>query len=515
MNQSIVEGKATLKEWIGVWGSIIFAFMAILDISIANSSLRDIQGTLAASLDEGTWITTSYLIGEVLSVCLTGWFAQIFSQRRLLITCAIVFIVSSMACGFAHTLPMMVVARFFQGLAGGAAIPLATQAAMGLPPSQRSAGLYFFSLATCFAPMLGPAVGGWITFTFGWQFSFFINLVPGLLMLWMIYYGYAAKPMNLKLLKDGDWVGIITLAIGMGTLTFVLDEGNRLGWMGSPLIQKLTAVSIVSFAIFFRVQFTIEKPLINLRLFQIRQFAIGCVICVFYGIIVYGTLVANPGYLFQVQGYSALQTGQIMMFAGSNILIVPFMPALMRKVDSKYLILAGLGFFSWSCLINSSMTHFDSGDQMRMAFILRAFGNALILAPVNAVLFQSLAPALIGSAASIVNGIRLMSGSIGIALISTFLSQRYHFHFLRMAERMPASDPKVVNRLEQLTGVFASRSPDLAKVDLQANTALREIMNRESLVMAYSDCFLVLGLCLIIPAVAILLLKIKKVPSTK
>lgn len=507
MNQPMVEKKATLKEWIGVWGAIIFAFMAILDISIANSSLRDIQGTLGASLDEGTWITTSYLIGEVLSVCLTGWFAQIFSQRRLLIVSAILFIASSMACGLATSLPMMVIARFCQGLTGGAAIPLATQAAMGLPPSQRAQGLYYFSLASCFAPMLGPVVGGWVTFTLSWQFSFFINLIPGLLMLWMIYYGYAAKPMNLKLLKEGDWVGIFTLAVGLGTLTFVLEEGTRLGWMGNPLLRELTFLSVVSFAVFFTVQLTIEKPLINLQLFRLRKFAIGCVICVFYGIIVYGTLAANPGYLFQVQGYSALQTGQVMMFAGSNILLVPFMPALMRKIDKKWLILAGLGFFSWSCLLNSSLTHFDSGDQMRLAFILRAIGNALVLAPVNGVLFESLQPAVVGSAASIVNGIRLVSGSVGIALISTFLSERYHFHFLRIAERMPASDPEVASRLSQLTDFFASKAHDLATVDLQAKTALKAIINRESLVMAYSDCFLILGLSLIIPAIAILLLK--------
>ena len=225
--------------------------MAMLDLTIANASLKDIQGSLSASLDEGTWVSSAYLVGEIVVVPLAGWLAQVFSPRRFLISCAVLFAIFSILCGISHSLAMMVVARFFQGVAGGVMIPLATACVFtNLPLSQQANGLYCFTLVTVIAPSLGPFIGGWLTVKFSWRLGFFINIVPGIAMISMIYYGYKSSSKNLRLLKECDWVGIVTLVISLGTLTFVLEEGNRHDWLGNELIRSLSIISVISFSIF-------------------------------------------------------------------------------------------------------------------------------------------------------------------------------------------------------------------------------------------------------------------------
>ena len=218
-------------------GATLGAFMAVLNIQIVNASLADIQGAIGAGIDDGGWISTSYLIAEIVVIPLTGWLAQVFSIRIYLLTNAVLFLVFSAACAFAQDLPQMIVLRAVQGFTGGVLIPMAfTLIITLLPKAKQPIGLALFAISATFAPAIGPTIGGYLTENWGWQYIFYVNLVPGALMIGMLWFSLEAKPMKLSLLREGDWPGIVTMAIGLSALQTVLEEGNKDDWFGSPFI---------------------------------------------------------------------------------------------------------------------------------------------------------------------------------------------------------------------------------------------------------------------------------------
>lgn len=250
MNSQTME-NATPKQWIAVFGALLGAFMAILDISITNASLQDIQGGLGATLDEGAWISTAYLVAEIIVIPLTGFFSRVFSLKRYLLWNSVLFLLSSLLCGTARSLDAMILYRVLQGFTGGILIPTCITVIMShLPKSQQPTGLALFGLSATFAPCIGPTIGGWLTVNYSWPLIFFINIVPGILLLFLVSYGMEESPMELSLLKRGDWFGIATMASALGSLTVVLEEGVRKDWFGSNLIVILTWVFFISFGVF-------------------------------------------------------------------------------------------------------------------------------------------------------------------------------------------------------------------------------------------------------------------------
>src|SRR6516165_2858434 len=231
------------KTWLAVIASTLGAFMAVLNIQIVNASLADIQGGIGAGIDDGGWISTSYLIAEIVVIPLSAWLAPIFSLRRYLLVNATLFLVFSAACATAADLQQMIVLRAFQGFTGGVLIPLAfTIIITLLPKAKQPIGLALFAISATFAPAIGPTIGGYLTENWGWQYIFYVNLVPGILMIGMLYASLEAKPMQLSLLRQGDWPGIITMAIGLAALQTVLEEGNKDDWFGSPFIVRLSVI---------------------------------------------------------------------------------------------------------------------------------------------------------------------------------------------------------------------------------------------------------------------------------
>src|SRR5712671_7200566 len=235
------------KTWIAVIGATLGAFMAVLNIQIVNASLADIQGAIGAGIDDGGWISTSYLIAEIVVIPLSGWLAQVFSVRIYLLTNATLFLTFSVACAFAQDLPQMIVLRAVQGFTGGVLIPMAfTLIITLLPKAKQPIGLALFALSATFAPAIGPTIGGYLTENWGWQYIFYVNLAPGALMIGMLWFSLEGKPMKLSLLREGDWPGVITMAIGLSALQTVLEEGNKDDWFGSPFIVRLSIVAAVA-----------------------------------------------------------------------------------------------------------------------------------------------------------------------------------------------------------------------------------------------------------------------------
>lgn len=506
--------RVSFKTWIGVWGTVLGAFMAVLDIQITNSSLKDIQAALGATLEEGSWISTAYLVAEIVVIPLTGWLSQVFSVRRYILVNATLFILFSMLCASAWSLPSMIVFRALQGFTGGILIPMAfTVLLTTLPPAKQPIGMALFAITATFAPSIGPTFGGWLTENFSWHYVFYINLIPGLLLLAAVWYAIEPKPMQLHLLKEGDWGGIIAMAIGLGSLQIVLEEGSRKDWFGSALIVRLTAIAVIFLAIFFWIELTRKKPFINLRLMTQRNFGLSSVINVTLGLGLYGSVYIMPLYLSQIQGYNAMQIGEVLMWVGfPQLLIIPFVPKLMQKIDVRVLIALGISLFAVSCLMNSTLTNQTGLDQLRWSQLVRAMGQPLIMIPLSSVATAGLPASQAGSASGLFNMMRNLGGSIGIAAIATLLTNRQQFHSNRLGEAVSIYSPATQERLQQMTQYFVSQGADLATAQQQAIETMSNIVRREAYVMAFNDCFYFIACALLLSGITVLFLK--KVKAT-
>jgi DHA2 family multidrug resistance protein len=485
-----------LRNWIGVLGALLGAFMAVLDIQITNASLKDVTGALGATLDEGSWISTSYLTTEIIIIPLSGWLASVFSLRRYLLTTASLFLVFSTLCGFAWNLESMIVFRALQGLTGGALIPLAFQIILTkLPPAKRPMGFALFGVTATFAPSIGPTIGGWMTDNYGWSLIFFINLIPGSLLLLATWFAMDSEPVALSRLRGCDWWGIGTMSIGLAALTVFLEEGERDDWFGSPLIVRMAVVAAVMLAAFLIIElFVAARPVINLRLFAGRNFGLGSAINVALGVGLYASAYALPLYLAQLQGYNALQIGETIMWAGlPQLVLMPMVPRLMKRVDSRVLIGVGLAIFGASCLLNYSLDPDVAYDQLRTSQVMRALGQPLIMVPVSALAMADVEHADAESASGLFNMMRNLGGSVGIALTSVLLTEREQLHSNRIGEAMSVFNPLTRDRLDDLARGFERRGFDPTSAARMAVGALDNAVRKQAFLQAYGDAFFLIG----------------------
>lgn len=498
------------KTWIAVIGATLGAFMAVLNIQIVNASLADIQGAIGAGIDDGGWISTSYLIAEIVVIPLSGWLAQVFSIRIYLLTNAVLFLILSAACALAQDLPQMIVLRAVQGFTGGVLIPMAfTLIITLLPRGKQPVGLALFALSATFAPAIGPTIGGYLTENFGWQYIFYVNVVPGGIMVGMLCYALDAKSMKLGLLRDGDWAGIIAMAIGLSALQTVLEEGNKDDWFGSPFIVKLSVIAVVALIAFLIIELTVKKPLLNLRLLVRRNFGFGMLANFLLGIALYGSVFILPQYLARIQGYNAEQIGMVLAWTGlPQLLLIPLVPRLMQKLDARLIIGVGFVLFAASNFMNIYMTGNYAADQLLWPNVVRAIGQALVMAPLSAVATSGIEPENAGSASGLFNMMRNLGGAVGIALLQTLLTKREQYHSNVLMQSVSLFEQATRTRLEQLTQYFVNHGIlDRADALHRAYVAIGHTVQKQAYILAFSDTFYLLGVALIVALIATLFLK--------
>jgi MFS transporter, DHA2 family, multidrug resistance protein len=498
------------KTWIAVFGATLGAFMAVLNIQIVNASLADIQGAIGAGIDDGGWISTSYLIAEIVVIPLCGWLAQVFSIRIYLLTNAVLFLVLSVACAFAQDLPQMIALRAVQGFSGGVLIPMAfTLIITLLPKAKQPVGLALFALSATFAPAIGPTIGGYLTENWGWEFIFYVNLVPGAIMIAMLWFSLESKPMKLSQLAEGDWFGIATMAIGLSALQTVLEEGNKDDWLSSPFIVKLSVVAAVSLAVFLWIELTTKKPLLNLRLLVRRNFGFGILANFLLGVALYGSVYVLPVYLSRIQGYNAEQIGMVLAWTGlPQLFLIPLVPQLMKRFDARLIICIGFVLFAASNLMNIFMTSNYAADQLLWPNIVRAVGQALVFAPLSAMATAGIEAENAGSASGLFNMVRNLGGAVGIAMLQTFLTKREQYHSNVLTQSVSMLEQATRTRIEQLTQYFMSHGvADHAEAAHRALATIGKIVQKQAYIQAFSDTFYLLGVALIVALMAALLLK--------
>tara|TARA_R110002095_G_scaffold609_1_gene2909 strand:+ start:3659 stop:5209 length:1551 start_codon:yes stop_codon:yes gene_type:complete len=492
-------GEPSRRDWIAVMSAMLGAFMAVLDIQITNSSLKDIQGALSATLEEGSWISTSYLVAEIIMIPLTAWLVQLLSARRLAVWVSIGFLISSLLCSFAWNLESMIVFRAMQGFTGGALIPLAfTLTLIKLPDHHRAKGMALFAITATFAPSIGPTLGGWLTESWGWEYIFYINVPPGLLMIAGLLYGLEKKPPHWELLKSTDYAGIVTLAMGLGCLQVFLEEGHRKDWLESTLIVQLGSVAVVSLILFVILQLSRPNPLINLGILRERNFGLTSIASLGMGLGLYGSIYLLPLYLAQIQNYNALQIGQVIMWMGiPQLFLIPLVPKLMKIIPPKLLCAAGFALFGISSFASGALNPDFGGDQFHPIQIVRALGQPMIMVTISLIATAYIQPQDAGSASSLFNILRNLGGAIGIALLATLLDSRGKVYFDYLRESIVPNNPAVAERLAALTQQLGSEQAALGRIS--------EIVHQQAMIMAYNDAFHFVGIALAVSMVAVLL----------
>ena len=481
-------------------------FMAILDIQIVSASLTEIQAGLAASADEIPWVQTAYLIAEVVMIPLSGLLSRAMGTRILFALSAGGFTASSLMCGLSTSMEEMIFWRAVQGFIGGGMIPTVFATAyIVFPRSKFAVVTPLIGLVATLAPTIGPTVGGYLTDQFSWRWLFFINVVPGvgvtLAALTLIDFD---EP-HWSLFENFDWLGLLSMAGFLGALEFVLEDGPRYDWFQDDTILALGWVSVLSAIVFFVRAFTANQPIVDLRTFGNRNFAIGSLLAAMLGIGLYGLTLVYPLYLGRIRGYDALMIGETMFVSGAAMfLTAPLVGRLVGKVDPRILIVAGGLIFSVGTWRMASLTVDWDFWELFWPQVCRGVGLMSAMIPINNVALGTLPLDRVKNAAGLFNLMRNLGGAVGLAGINTVLNDRTDLHLSRLHERLTWAHVPAVERLDQLTQRFQDKSD-------ASTMALKQLMqttHQQGLVMAFADVFLVLtAIFVVLAGLAFLLRK--------
>jgi DHA2 family multidrug resistance protein len=503
----------SIATWLAVLGMNLGALMSSLDVTATNASLQDMTGALSATLDQGSWIATAYLIGEIIVIPLTGWLGRIFSTRWYMTASTILFLIFSIACANATTLVEMIAFRGFQGFFAGAFVPVAMAYVLGhLPPSKHTIGLAVFGLTITAGPAIGPALGGWLTYNYSWQYIFYINLIPGSLMLATCLFLIEHEPTHLSELKQGDWTGILTMAIGLTCLQTVLEEGNRNLWFSSPFIVRLTVVAVISLFLFLIIELNRKHPFINLRLMRRRNLAFASIINFVAGCGIFGAMYVMPVYLDSVQRYTPYQVGLTLMWVGlGSVLVMPFLPVIQSKVDSRIIVAIGCAIFAVSNSMNSHMSLLSGTPQLMLPEFLQGIGQSLITIPLSALATGGIEKEHLSDASALFNQVRYLGGSFASALFATLIQHRSEFHYDRLHGDVSLYNEATQQRLQEIKQYFMSKGADAATATQQAIDAIAHAVQQQATTMAIDDCYYLLKLLILCSALSLIFMRKMKV----
>ncbi len=484
-------------------------FIALLDIQIVASSLQDIGGGLSASQDEISWVQTAYLIAEIIVIPLSGWLTRVFSTRWLFTASAAGFTLTSMLCGLAWNIDSMIVFRALQGLLGASMIPTVFTSSFHYfqGPRRVYAAAVVGTIASV-APTLGPVIGGWITDTWNWHWLFYINVVPGALIAVLVAILVKIDEPDIKLLKEADYPGILLMAVALGTLEYTLEEGTRANWFDDQTIRTTATIAAISSLLFFIRSLTYSKPVVDLRAFGNRNFAIGCLLSFVTGIGIFSTIYLTPLFLGYVRGFNAWETGLAVFSTGAaSMLGVPFYIMLAKRYDIRWLMMFGLASFGISMWGFSAITHDWGGDQLFWPQVFRGFPQVFAVAPAVTLGLGSLPPERLKYASGLFNMMRNLGGAVGIAVSAAILNNRTNMHFNAIASNLTPAN----GAMERLTGGVARRYSEMAgSINDGQTAALKQLFRlayREASTMAYADAFRVIMAAFVIATALVPLLR--------
>ncbi len=472
---------------------VLGMFMAILDIQIVSASLSEIQAGLSASASEITWVQTSYLIAEVIMIPLSGFLSRAIGTRYMFTIAAGGFTFASLMCGLSTSISGMIFWRAVQGFIGGGMIPTVFATSYSIfPKSMLPSVTPLIGLVATLAPTIGPTVGGYLTDALSWHWLFFINVIPGIIVTYAAYTRIDFDQPNWSLLDRFDWVGLISMAGFLGALEYVLEEGPRNDWFNDEVVFLLAWLSAISAVVFFWRVLTADEPIVDIRAFTNRNFALGSIFSFTVGIGLYGLTYLYPVYLGQIRGYNALMIGEALFVTGlTQFFTAPLAGKLMGKIDPRIMMVIGLFSLALSSYLMTGITRDWDFWELLVPQVLRGFGLMFAMIPVNNIALGALPPERLKNASGLFNLTRNLGGAVGLAVLNTMLNDRTDLHTARLHESLTWSRLPVVETLSNLTrnlSAFGSDAQDMALKQLY------QLTHRQGVVLAFADVFLVLAL---------------------
>jgi len=509
--------KPRHSPWLIALGVMMATFMEVLDTSIANIALPHIAGSLSATTDEATWVLTSYLVSNAIILPMTGWLGNYFGRKRVLISCIIMFTIASALCGLAWSLPTLIFARVLQGIGGGAMVPIAQSIMLeSFPVAKRGVAMAIFAQGVVVAPILGPTLGGWITDNYSWRWIFYINLPVGIGAVLMAKWVVEDPPyIKRNVSATIDYIGFGLMAVCLGTLQIVLDKGQEADWFGANWVCWFTFISVVTFIAFLAWEFSVDHPLVDLRVFKNRNFTVGVLLMMSLAAILYGTTAQIPLFLQTLMGYPALQSGYAMSPRGVAAFFTTFMVGrLVGKIPFRTMLVFGFFMLALSSFMLSDIDLQVSQINIIWPSIVNGIAISFIFVPLTTITMSQLGQQQLGNASGLYNLTRNLGGSFGIAFVTTMLARGAQVHQSLMVSHMTPYDPAFVQQLAAARQSLLLHT-DPATATTQAYAAVYGILDQQAHLWAFVDNFYLFGLLALAGLPALLLLQKVKRPAAK
>src|ERR1700733_9041053 len=491
--------RPKFNPWLIAVVVALASFMEVLDTSIANVALPYMAGNLGASNDQSTWVLTSYLVSNAIVLPISGWLAGAIGRKRFFIICLFMFTTSSLLCGIAPSLGLLLFFRVLQGAGGGGLQPMA-QAILAdtFPPQQRGLAFALYGITAVTAPTIGPTLGGWITFNYSWRWIFFINLPVGLLTLFLVYQFVEDPPYLARIKAAGvklDYIGIALLTLGVGALQVLLDKGQEDDWFGSRFITSLAVTAVVSLVGLIIWEWYQKAPIVDVRLFKSFNFASSNLMMFTLGIMLFSSLVLMPLFLQTLLGYTAQVAGLAISAGGLCLLIeMPIMGTLTTKIQARRLIA-----FGWLCL-SLAMFYSTKRIDLQIGFstalwlrVAQVFGMGFLFVPITLVAYVGIAPEKNNAVAGIINFMRNIGSSVGTSLVTTLIARRSQFHQEILGDYVRAGNSNFQNGLNGLTQRLADSGFSAHDAQVHAYARIYQEVQAQAASMAYIDTFMVLA----------------------
>jgi DHA2 family multidrug resistance protein len=506
--QDFGEWHLRVNPWVIASSVVLATFMEVLDTTIVMVALPHIAGSMAATNSEATWTLTSYLVANGIVVPMSGWLAQKFGRKRLIMVCTLLFVIASVVCAVAPNMAVLVIARIFQGFGGGAMVPLAQAVLLeSFPPAKRGMAMAMFGLVIVVAPIVGPTFGGWLTDNYSWRWAFYINVPTGLTALFLMS-RFLEDPPWIKQRRAGrlDIIGFAFLILWVGALQVVLDKGQDEDWFSSKLITRLAFVTVVGLIAFIIRELRIPKPMVDLRVFANRNFWAGTFTTAIVMGVMFSSSTMLPQFLQILLGYTAELSGWAIAPRGMGALcIMPLVGYMLTFIDGRKLIVVGLSLFAVSNHMLSRLSMEIDIGSLVFANVLQGFGMGLIMVPLMTLAVGTLRNEQMGNASGLFNLARNVGGSIGISAVTTYLVRSAQRHQMLLVTHLTPYDPEYWRYLDGIRAALAPLS-GAPQAQRQAYGVIYGILLQQSTLLAFVYTFrwMAVAITLCIPAVLLM-----------
>jgi len=514
---NLAAARPSLQRWLIALAVMSSAVMEVMDTTVVNVSLPHIAGSLSATVDEATWVLTSYLVANAIVLPITGWLSNYFGRKRLLLSVVVGFTLSSLMCGLAPTLPLLIFFRILQGLSGGGLQPLSQSVMLEeFPHEERGKAMAFWGMGIMAAPVLGPTLGGWITDNYSWRWVFYINLPIGILSLVLIS-AFVFDPPYIKrgTMRVDGW-GLGMLAVGMGALQIMLDKGQEEDWFASHFITILAVVAVVMLVAFVIRELRVAQPLVRLSLFKYRSFAVGIGLCTVLGFVLYGSLVLLPLFMQELLGWSPATAGLYTSPRGiATALCMPVAGYLLgRKWDARWMLASGFAIAS-AAFFGYSTMNLNSGTwNILIHQINQGVGQAFLFVPLTIITMEAIPKEDIPYATSLYSVMRNIGASMGISFVTTCVARRSQFHQSRLSGDVSLYNLHTQHALNQGRLLFMQRGSDFVTASHQSLALIYGAVQKQAALLSFIDVFYLLGWMFLLATPLVLLMRKSKPTST-